>query len=155
MSGGFLAAAAVATVAARSLAPTASTGVTLAVPVPDEPAGPLPVGVETGVPDQTSFITSADTFYRVDTALVVPTVDVAAWRLRIHGMVDRELTLTMDELLSRPTIERVITLSCVSNPVGGKYVGNATWWACRSERCSTRSASRRARTSSCPDRWTA
>ncbi len=66
-------------------------------------------------------------FYRVDTALVIPTIDVAAWRLRIHGMVDRELSLTMDELLSRPTVERVITLSCVSNPVGGRYVGNATW----------------------------
>ena len=79
------------------------------------------------ITDQSPFITTAGSFYRVDTALVIPTIDLATWQLRIHGMVDRELTLTMDELLTRPTIERVITLSCVSNPVGGRYVGNATW----------------------------
>jgi DMSO/TMAO reductase YedYZ molybdopterin-dependent catalytic subunit len=126
-SGGFLTAVAVASVAARAVAPAATDSALLAVPVPDQPAGPLPAGVERGIADQTPFITPAGSFYRVDTALVVPTVDVATWRLRVHGMVDRELVLTMAELLSRPTIERVITLSCVSNTIGGKYVGNATW----------------------------
>lgn len=126
-SGAFLLVTALSAAAARALAPSAAAGATLAVPIPDDPAGPLPAAVDMGIPGQSSFITAQDDFYRVDTALVVPTVDVATWRLRIHGLVDRELVLTMDELLSRPTVERVITLSCVSNPIGGKYVGNATW----------------------------
>jgi len=126
-SAGFIAVAAVATGVSRALAPTASAGDLLAVPIPDEPAGPLPVGVEMGIPGQTPFVTPNGSFYRVDTALVIPTVDVATWSLRIHGMVDTELNLTMEQLVSRPTIERVITLCCVSNPVGGRYIGNATW----------------------------
>ncbi len=126
-SAAFVALAAVASVAARFLAPSVDTATSLVVPVPASAAGPLPVGVDQGITDQTPFITSADRFYRVDTALVIPAIDVATWTLRIHGMVDHEMTLTMDQLLARPTIERVITLSCVSNPVGGPYVGNATW----------------------------
>jgi hypothetical protein len=49
------------------------------------------------------------------------------WRLRVHGMVERELTLDLEQLLARPLIERDITLTCVSNPVGGRYAGNARW----------------------------
>jgi DMSO/TMAO reductase YedYZ molybdopterin-dependent catalytic subunit len=64
-------------------------------------------------------------FYRIDTALAVPQINPDSWRLRIHGMVDREITLTFKELLDRPMIERWITLCCVSNPVGGPLVGNA------------------------------
>jgi len=126
-SASFVAVAALATGLSRVLTPAPSAGSLLAVPVPDEPAGPLPAGVDLGIPGQTPFVTPNASFYRVDTALVIPTVDVATWNLRIHGMVDQELNLTMGQLLSRPTIERVITLCCVSNPVGGKYIGNATW----------------------------
>ena len=64
-------------------------------------------------------------FYRIDTALTVPQLDRNSWGLRIHGMVDREITLTYDELLARPMIDRWITLCCVSNPVGGPLVSNA------------------------------
>ncbi|MEU9307273.1 fasciclin domain-containing protein [Streptomyces sp. NPDC048256] len=64
----------------------------------------------------------------MDTALVVPEVDATAWRLRIHGRgVARPVTLSFDELLRRDLIERDITLTCVSNEVGGPYVGNARW----------------------------
>ncbi len=42
-------------------------------------------------------------------------------------MVDRELTLTFDDLLARPMVERVVTLACVSNEVGGRLIGNARW----------------------------
>ena len=42
-------------------------------------------------------------------------------------MVDKELTLTFDDLLAMPLIERDITLTCVSNSVGGPYVGGARW----------------------------
>jgi DMSO/TMAO reductase YedYZ molybdopterin-dependent catalytic subunit len=69
-----------------------------------------------------------DDFYRIDTALVVPAVEPDEWRLRIHGMVDRELTLTYQDLLDRKLTEDWVTLCCVSNPVGGDLIGNA-WWS--------------------------
>lgn len=73
------------------------------------------------------FFTPNDRFYRVDTALLVPAVMAEDWHLRIHGMVDRTIDLSYEQLLARPLIERDITLTCVSNPVGGSYVGNARW----------------------------
>jgi DMSO/TMAO reductase YedYZ molybdopterin-dependent catalytic subunit len=72
-------------------------------------------------------VTPNETFYRVDTALFVPAVDASTWSLRVHGMVDRALSLTYEELLDRPLLERDVTLACVSNEVGGPYVGNARW----------------------------
>ena len=63
----------------------------------------------------------------MDTAIVLPQVDPTSWQLRIHGMVSREITITFDELLRRPLIEDYVTLCCVSNPVGGPYIGNALW----------------------------
>lgn len=63
----------------------------------------------------------------MDTALIVPQVDPANWTLRIHGMVEREVTLNFGELLRRPLSEAYITLCCVSNPVDGPYIGNAKW----------------------------
>ena len=88
---------------------------------------PVPAGADLGVPGAGPFVTPTKDFYRIDTALSVPTLDAAAWSLRIHGLVDRELTLTLDELLSRPVVERVVTLMCVSNEVGGNLIGNAVW----------------------------
>ena len=79
------------------------------------------------MPGLSTFITPNDAFYRVDTALFVPSVKAEDWQLRIHGMVERELTLTFDQLMARPLIERDVTLTCVSNEVGGRYVGNARW----------------------------
>ena len=90
-------------------------------------APPVPAGANLPVPGISSFITPDSQFYRVDTALFVPQVDPSNWQLRIHGMVSREIVLTFDELLKRPLIEDYITLCCVSNPVGGPYVGNAKW----------------------------
>lgn len=91
------------------------------LPTAADPAKPLPAGIEKG------FTTSNADFYRVDTALLVPQVDVDSWRLRIAGMVDREIELSFDDLLARPLIERDITLNCVSNEVGGPYIGTARW----------------------------
>ena len=99
----------------------------LSVPVPDAKAPPLAAGAQLDIPGITPHLTPNRTFYRVDTALRVPDVPVDTWRLRVHGMVERELDLSFEDLLSRPLVERRITLTCVSNPVGGEYVGNATW----------------------------
>ncbi|MCU0260407.1 MAG: molybdopterin-dependent oxidoreductase, partial [Ilumatobacteraceae bacterium] len=98
-----------------------------ALALPGADPAPVPVDAELPVAGLTPFITPNDRFYRIDTALRVPQVRAAEWRLRVHGMVDRELELTLDDLFDRPVVERVITLSCVSNEVGGDLVGNAAW----------------------------
>lgn len=74
-----------------------------------------------------TFLTPNDAFYRIDTALSVPQLPVEDWRLRIHGMVDRELELTYDDVRRRGLTERRITLCCVSNPVGGELISTATF----------------------------
>ena len=99
----------------------------LRFPRPAVAAPPRPPGANLNLPGQSSFITPNDSFYRVDTALLLPEVDPATWQLRIHGMVQREVIITFDQLLRRPLIEDYITLTCVSDPVGGPYVGNAKW----------------------------
>ena len=91
------------------------------------PGRRTPAGADLGVPGVGPFLTPNPDFYRVDTALFVPAIDAETWTLRVHGMVDRELTLDFDELLARPMIERDVTIACVSNEVGGRYVGNARW----------------------------
>ncbi len=99
----------------------------LRFPRPAVPAPPLPPGTDLKIPGLSSFITPDGSFYRVDTALLLPQVDPATWQLRIHGMVQREVSITFAELLKRPLIEDYVTLTCVSDPVGGPYVGNAKW----------------------------
>ena len=97
----------------------------LTIPAPTDVAPPRPGGLRHA--RLSSFITPNADFYRVDTALVVPRVDTDGWRLTIHGMVDHEMELTFDDLMARDLIERDITLTCVSNEVGGPYIGNARW----------------------------
>ncbi|MEE6282476.1 molybdopterin-dependent oxidoreductase [Georgenia sp. MJ170] len=87
----------------------------------------VPAGADQGVPGQTRYRTANDDFYRIDTALVVPQVDPATWRLRMHGLVEREVEIDMAELLAQPMVEALVTLTCVSNNVGGDLVGNAVW----------------------------
>jgi DMSO/TMAO reductase YedYZ molybdopterin-dependent catalytic subunit len=87
----------------------------------------VPAGAELGIDGLAPVITPNGVFYRIDTALAVPAVDPATWSLRIHGMVDREVTITWDELLALPLAESATTLACVSNEVGGGLIGNAVW----------------------------
>jgi DMSO/TMAO reductase YedYZ molybdopterin-dependent catalytic subunit len=84
-----------------------------------------------GIDEVTPWVVPNPEFYRIDTALEVPQVPKDSWRLRVHGMVDRQLDLTFADLLERPMIERYITLSCVSNEVGGDLVGNALFQGIR------------------------
>jgi DMSO/TMAO reductase YedYZ molybdopterin-dependent catalytic subunit len=88
----------------------------------------VPAGVRLGVQGVPPWMTPADDFYRIDTAIVVPTIEPADWQLRIHGMVDREIVITYQDLIARQTTQAWITLNCVSNPVGGDLIGNA-WWS--------------------------
>ncbi len=84
-------------------------------------------GEVANTPGIADLITPNDEFYLIDTATLVPQVDPASWKLTIRGMVDREITYTYDELLARATTIAPVTLSCVSNEVGGQLVGNAVW----------------------------
>jgi DMSO/TMAO reductase YedYZ molybdopterin-dependent catalytic subunit len=87
----------------------------------------VPTGVSVGVQGVSDWETPVDSFYRIDTSLSPPLIEPKDWQLRIHGMVDREITLTYQDLLQRGLTDAWITLNCVSNPVGGPLIGNARW----------------------------
>ncbi|MEO7397469.1 MAG: molybdopterin-dependent oxidoreductase [Ilumatobacteraceae bacterium] len=106
-------------------------GVRLPVPVDPLPAPPADPAAQPGNKGLSPLITPTGDFYRIDTALYFPSIALSSWKLRIRGMVDRELSFTYDDLLARNLIERDITISCVSNEVGGDLVGNARWVGCR------------------------
>jgi DMSO/TMAO reductase YedYZ molybdopterin-dependent catalytic subunit len=99
----------------------------LRLPQPVRPAAPVAAGADLGIQGLAPVVTPNAEFYRIDTALIVPRIDPADWRLRIHGMVEREVEISWDELLSLPMQESHVTLACVSNPVGGDLIGNARW----------------------------
>lgn len=124
--GGILAAA-VGGMRSTASATVAAVRRALRLPTPASAAPPVPAGAELGIPGLASVVTPNDRFYRIDTALIVPELDPADWRLRIHGMVEEEVELTWDELLALPLEESWTTLTCVSNEVGGTLIGNARW----------------------------
>jgi DMSO/TMAO reductase YedYZ molybdopterin-dependent catalytic subunit len=97
------------------------------LPRPRTPAPPIPADVQPNGVALPSFVTASPDFYRVDTALTVPQLSHADWRLRIHGMVDREATYRFDDLAHFDVVETVTTLTCVSNPVGGKLISTGVW----------------------------
>ncbi|MGO4597192.1 molybdopterin-dependent oxidoreductase [Terrabacter sp. 2RAF25] len=103
----------------------------IALPKPRDPAPALPHGLESTVKGISPLRTPTDTFYRVDTNLVVPQVDVDSWTLEVDGMVERPFTMNFAELSALPLIERDITMTCVSNEVGGGYIGAARWLGVR------------------------
>jgi len=104
---------------------TAATPVS--VPRPSQTLPPVPASAELGVPGLTPIVVPNDDFYQIDTRLSTPRLDASTWSLRIHGMVDREVTLTYAQLLAMPLVEQYVTIACVSNEVGGRLVGNAKW----------------------------
>ncbi|MBB5912419.1 DMSO/TMAO reductase YedYZ molybdopterin-dependent catalytic subunit [Nocardia transvalensis] len=97
------------------------------LPVPNTPVPQVDPAADLRIPGLTPYLTPNADFYRIDTALVVPQVSIDTWSLRIHGMVDREIRLSYADLARRTPVERLVTLTCVSNPVGGDLVGNASW----------------------------
>lgn len=87
-----------------------------------------PAGAQGGLSGLTSWQVPNASFYRIDTALVLPAVDPDQWQLRIHGMVDHEMRLSFADLIGRRITQAWVTICCVSNPVGGPLIGNA-WWS--------------------------
>ena len=120
--------------AAPAAGPPASTPTEPSAAEATAEAAPESTQVAVAAPEPTfdvdglaTLITPNDEFYRIDTALVLPRVDTETWRLRVTGMVDEPLELTLSELLAMPAREETVTLACVSNEVGGDLVGNAVW----------------------------
>jgi len=101
------------------------------LPAAADRAAAFPAGIDRMVPGITPFRTPIDRFYRVDTRLDLPVVDSGSWSLRIDGDVAHPYEIDYGELLAMPMIERDITLTCVSNSVGGPYVGSARWLGVR------------------------
>lgn len=101
----------------------------LELPLPSNRLAGIPAGAQ--AENAASFITSNADFYRIDTALVVPQVPADTWSMRVTGMVENELTLTYADLLERELIEQDITLTCVSNTIGGELMGTARWLGAR------------------------
>jgi len=98
------------------------------LPKAKEPLPALdPAKFAAGVDGSTPFITPNGDFYRIDTALEVPQVPVDTWKLTISGLVDEELSFTYQDLLDRDLVEADLTLTCVSNEVGGQLAGTARW----------------------------
>ena len=128
LAAGGLAAAAVAMGAlGRWVSSYRLGGTDVDLPAATDPAPAFPRGLEEKYADITPLRTPTDEFYRVDTRLTLPAVDVDSWTLTIDGDVDQEVTLTFADLAAMDTVERDITLTCVSNEVGGPYVGGARW----------------------------
>ena len=98
-----------------------------AVP-PGSPASMVGPGTPSFPVDGLSpYIVPGGDFYRIDTALNVPHIDVTSWKLEVTGMVDHPYELSFDDVLAMPQVQEAVTLSCVSNEVGGDLVGNALW----------------------------
>ncbi|WP_371818306.1 molybdopterin-dependent oxidoreductase [Pseudarthrobacter sp. C4D7] len=99
----------------------------IVLPGPASPAPLVPPAAESGLAGMPALVTPNPDFYRIDTALVVPTVNPDTWSLRVTGMVARDVELSFADLLQKPLLERHITIACVSNEVGGDLIGNARW----------------------------
>jgi len=128
---GVTAGAVVAGAAGQRFAARATDPAGVELPQAAAPAKALPMGLEQTVPGISTFRTPNAEFYRVDTNLTVPRVAKDSWRLQIDGEVKNPLTLTFAEIAAMPLIERDITMTCVSNEVGGNYVGAARWLGVR------------------------
>jgi DMSO/TMAO reductase YedYZ molybdopterin-dependent catalytic subunit len=130
IAGMFIAVGAVLSVIGRFLggqSPASPGTGPIAVPQPEQTVAPPPTGADFDVPGITPIVVANDAFYQIDTRLGTPHIDQTTWSLRIHGMVDREVTLTYDQLVAMPLVEQYVTIACVSNEVGGHLVGNAKW----------------------------
>lgn len=129
LAGGLTMGSLVASTVGRMLHESSLSGAPSGADLPriPDPVTSLPPGSSFDVPGITPIVVPNDGFYRIDTALIKPRVEVDSWQLTIKGMVEREVTLTYDDLSRMPVVEQYVTIACVSNEVGGDLVGNALW----------------------------
>lgn len=99
----------------------------ITLPPAKHPADPVPAGASFPLPGLTPLFTPTGSFYVTDVQLPAPQIDPDKWRLRVHGMVGRELNLSLAEILAMDLVEIDATLACVHNPVGGNRISSARW----------------------------
>ncbi len=127
----------------------------LVLPSPAVRAAEIPAEAVLDLDGVEPFITPNDEFYRIDTALAVPELTPEGWSLRIHGLVEEEVTLDMSQLLDLPLEEHHITLTCVSNPSEGISWARRHGWGIRCGSCLLRPGRFRRRIWSSRAQWTA
>ena len=81
----------------------------------------------TPVPGTRPEFTPLERHYRVDADTRAPVGDEHRWRLKIGGLVDRPVALTLDDLRREDPLHQFVTLSCISNPIGGDLIGTTRW----------------------------
>ncbi len=99
----------------------------LGLPRPAVPAGPPPAGADFAVDGLSPYVTPNPDFYRIDTALQVPVIQPENWTLKVTGMVANPVEISYADLIAKPLVEHMVTLTCVSNEIGGDLIGNALW----------------------------
>lgn len=92
-----------------------------------QPLPAVPAAASFDIDGLSKILVPNEDFYRIDTALSIPRVNLQEWTLTVTGRVDREYTIDFADLLDMRMVEKDVTLSCVSNRVGGGLVGNARW----------------------------
>lgn len=79
--------------------------------------------------DLHEWITPLDQFFAVS-HYHPPKVDAESWRLKVEGLVDHPIELSLEQIKSRPRKELVATLECSGNGASPSFmgaVGNAHW----------------------------
>ncbi len=109
---------------AKAAVVTARNRIALPTPTSTET---IPAGADLNLDGLSPYVVPNDDFYRIDTALSVPVVNPDTWELKVTGMVDNPISISFADLLAKPMVEHVATLTCVSNEVGGNLIGNARW----------------------------
>jgi DMSO/TMAO reductase YedYZ molybdopterin-dependent catalytic subunit len=111
----------------KSSMPTSSPKIPLPPTSANIPAGSI-FAEETLAPFVASELTPNDKFYRIDTNLIVPSVDANAWRLNVRGLVrNGPLQFTYDELKAMPSTSEYATLECISDKIDGDLISTAYW----------------------------
>ncbi|MHC8607290.1 molybdopterin-dependent oxidoreductase [Paenarthrobacter ureafaciens] len=122
-----VAAGAVTAVLTRATAVASGFRGSMTLPRPATTPQTIPAGASLPVEGISALVTPNPDFYRIDTALTIPAIDPPSWKLKVTGLVEREIEIDFATLLAKPMTERHITIACVSNEVGGDLIGNALW----------------------------
>lgn len=115
-----------AEIAAEPTVVSAQTGGEAASPSAEQLAGRIQP-VEGTRPE----LTPSDDFYRIDINTVPPSVDGESWQLEVTGLVDNPTSLSLSEIRALPSVSQYITLSCISNRLGGDLISTALWTGVR------------------------
>jgi hypothetical protein len=76
-------------------------------------------------------LTPTKDFYRIDINTRPVVIDGQSWVLEVDGLFENPRPLSLDDLMAYPPVTQAITLSCISNRVGGDLIGTSNWTGAR------------------------